>query len=84
VRALGLSDDALFTTEMISPAVAETKLKAKAGLTKDAAADIVNAIAVKPPGGKSLVRTSDKREALPSDADAFEDDDEFVPRKRRN
>jgi hypothetical protein len=84
LRALGLSDDALFTTEMISPAVAETKLKAKAGLTKDAAADIVNAIAVKPPGGKSLVRTSDKREALPSDADAFEDDDEFVPRKRRN
>lgn len=82
LKALGLSDDAIFKTEMISPAQAEEKLKKKTGLKKDEAAKLVNAIAVKPPGGKSLVRVSDKRAALASDADAFEDDDEFVPRKR--
>jgi hypothetical protein len=82
LRALGLSDDALFKTEMISPAQAEEKLKKKTGLKKDEAAKLVNAIAIKPPGGKSLVRTSDNRVALASDADAFEDDDEFIPRQR--
>jgi len=82
LKALGLSDDAIFVESMISPAQAEEKIKKKTGLKKDEAAKLVNAIAVKPPGGKSLVRVSDKREALSSDADAFEDDDEFVPRKR--
>lgn len=82
LKRLGFTDDMIFKSEMISPAQAEEKLKKKAGLKKDAAADIINTIAVKPPGGKSLVRTSDKRDALASDADAFEDDDEFVPRSR--
>jgi hypothetical protein len=82
LRSLGLKDSAIFTQEMISPAVAEAKVKAKAGLTKDAAANIINAIAVRPPGTISLVRANDRREALASDTDAFEDDDEFVPRQR--
>lgn len=83
LKKLGLKDSAIYKQVIISPAQAEDKIKAKSGLTKADAAKLVNAIAVKPPGGKSLVRTSDKREALPSDAEAFEDDDEFVPRKRR-
>jgi len=82
LKSLGLKDGAIYTLSMISPAQAEEKLKAKTGLKKEEAAKLVNALAVKPPGGKSLVRTSDKRPALASDADAFEDDDEFVPRKR--
>ncbi len=82
LKALGMKDGAIYTQSMISPAQAEEKLKTKLGLKKAEAAELVNAVAIKPPGGKSLVRTSDKREALASDASAFEDDDEFVPRKR--
>lgn len=82
LRKLGLKDGAIYDQVIISPAVAEEKVKARTGLKKEDAAKLINAIAVKPPGNKSLVRTSDKRPALPSDADAFEDDDEFVPRKR--
>lgn len=82
LKELGLKDGALYTQDMISPAQAEDKLKLRLGLKKDAAAKLINAVAIKPPGGKSLVRTSDKREALASDADAFLDDDVFVPRSR--
>lgn len=83
LKRAGLRDGAIYDQQIISPAEAEKRLHAKAGLSKDEAAKVVNALAVKPPGAKSLVRLSDKREALPSDADAFADDDEFVPRKRR-
>lgn len=83
LKRLGLKDGAIYDQVILSPAQAEAKLHAKTGLTKDAAAKLVNSLAVKPPGSKSLVRASDKRPALPSDADAFLDDDEFVPRKRR-
>ena len=76
LKALGLKEGALWKTELISPAQAEAKLHAKAGLSKDQASKVVNAVAVKPPGKKSLVRASDKREALPSDGDVFMDDED--------
>lgn len=76
LRKLGLHEDAIYKLDMISPAQAEEKLVAKTGLKKDAAAKLINALAIKPPGGKSLVRTSDNRKALPSDGDIFDDDDE--------
>jgi hypothetical protein len=82
LKRRGLRDGAIYDQVIISPAEAEKRLHAKAGLTKDESAKIVNSLAVKPPGPKSLVRASDTREALASDADAFLDDDEFVPRKR--
>lgn len=77
LRRLGLKDTAIYEQSMISPRQAEDKLHAKAGLSKESAAKIVNSLAVKPPGPKSLVRTSDNRPALASDADAFLDDDPF-------
>lgn len=77
LRSWGLSDAAIFDQSILSPAQAEAKLHAKAGLSKDAAAKLVNSLAFKPLGSKSLVRTSDSREALASDADAFLDDDPF-------
>jgi hypothetical protein len=77
LKRLGLKDGAIYEQSIISPAEAEKRLHAKAGLSKDAAAKLVNSLAVKPPGKKSLARASDKREALASDADAFEDDDPF-------
>jgi hypothetical protein len=77
LRRLGLKESAIYDQTMISPRQAEDKLHAKTGLSKDAAAKIVNSLAVKPLGSKSLVRTSDNRSALPSDADAFLDDDPF-------
>jgi hypothetical protein len=80
LKKLGLKDGAIYDQVIISPAQAEEKIKAKAGLKKEDAAKIINAIAVKPPGAKSLVRTSDKRPALASDADAFMDDDPFERR----
>ncbi|HLP69144.1 MAG TPA: DUF2800 domain-containing protein [Rhizobium sp.] len=76
LKKLGLKDGAIFVESMISPAQAETKLVAKAGLSKDAAAKIVNTLAIKPPGPKSLVRVSDKRAALPSDGSVFDDDED--------
>lgn len=75
LRRYGLKDAAIFKEVMISPAQAETKLVAKTGLSKSAAASIVNTLAVKPPGPKSLVRVSDNRKALPSDAHVFDDED---------
>lgn len=82
LKRLGLTDGAIYNQTMISPAQAEDKIKLKTSLKKADAAKLVNAIAVRPPGGKSLVRSSDKREALTSDSEAFLDDDEFIPRKR--
>jgi hypothetical protein len=79
----GLKDGAIFEQVIISPAEAEKRLHAKAGLSKDESATVVNSLAFKPPGPKSLVRASDNRPALASDADAFLDDDEFVPRERQ-
>ncbi len=76
LKRYGLKDSAIFTESMISPAQAEAKLVAKAGLSKSAAASIINTLAIKPPGPKSLVRLSDKREALPSDALVFDDEDD--------
>lgn len=78
----GLKDAAIYDQVIISPAEAEKRLHAKTGVSKKEAEAIVNALAFKPPGPKSLVRASDTRPALASDADAFEDDDPFVPRKR--
>lgn len=77
LRAMGLRDGAIYDQAIISPAEAEKRLHSKAGLSKEAAAKIVNSVAVKPRGAKSLVRTSDKRNALPKDGDAFKDDDPF-------
>jgi hypothetical protein len=82
LKRQGLKDGAIYDQVIISPAEAEKRLHAKAGLSKDEAKTIVNDLAIKPPGPKSLARLSDNREALASDADAFSDDDEFVPRKR--
>lgn len=76
LKALGINPDALWKTDFISPAQAEALLHAKAGLSKDEASKVVNAVAVKPLGKKSLVRASDKREALPSDGDVFADDED--------
>lgn len=83
LKKLGLKDSVIYTQSIITPAQAEKALHAKAGLSTAVAGKLVNRLAVKPPGAKSLVRASDKREALPSDAVYFEDDDEFVPRNRR-
>ena len=77
LRRAGLKEGAIYELSLISPAEAEKRLHARAGLTKKDAAKIVNSLAVKPPGAKSLARASDPREALPSDADAFLDDDPF-------
>jgi hypothetical protein len=74
----GLRDGAIYDQVIISPAEAEKRLHAKAALSKDEAKAIVNDLAYKPPGPKSLVRISDNREALASDAEAFLDDDPFV------
>jgi hypothetical protein len=76
LKRLGLKDGAIYTESMISPAEAEKKLHAKAGLSREQAAKVVNALAIKPPGGKSLVRTSDNRKALPSDGHVFDDDED--------
>lgn len=76
LRGYGLKDSALFKEAMISPAQAEAKLVAKAGLSKSAAASIVNTLAFKPPGPKSLVRVSDKRKALSKDSEVFNDDED--------
>ncbi len=76
LRKLGLHEDVIYKLDMISPAQAEERLMAKAGLKKDAAAKLINALAIKPPGGKSLVRVSDNRKALASDGEVFADDDE--------
>jgi hypothetical protein len=83
LRRQGLKDGAIYDQVILSPAQAEEKLHAKLGLPKKEAKAIVDSLAFKPPGPKSLARASDNRPALASDADAFEDDDEFVPRKRR-
>jgi hypothetical protein len=80
LKKLGLKDSQIYDMTMISPRQAEEKLHAKTGLSKKDATKIVNSLAVKPPGPKSLVRTSDNRPALPSDADAFLDDDPFERR----
>jgi hypothetical protein len=82
LRCQGLKDGAIYDQIILSPAQAEEKLHAKLGLPKKEAKAIVDSLAYKPPGPKSLARVSDNRPALASDADAFEDDDEFVPRKR--
>lgn len=74
LKKLGLRDGHIYEQTIISPAEAEKRLHAKCGLTKDAAAKLVNSLAIKPPGGKSLVRTIDKRDALPSDGSVFDDD----------
>jgi hypothetical protein len=76
LRRHGLKEGAIYTMDIISPAVAEAKLHAKAGLSKAQAGKIVNSLAVKPPGKKSLVRASDRREALASDGDVFVDDED--------
>lgn len=76
LRRLGLKDGAIYKTEMLSPAQIEAKLHAKAGLTRAQAGKVVNAMAIKPPGKKSLVRASDKRPALPSDGSVFDDDED--------
>lgn len=76
LKGWGLKDGAIYEQVIVSPAQAEAKLHAKAGLSKDAAAKLVNSLAYKPPGNKSLVRTSDKREALPSDGSVFDDDED--------
>lgn len=83
LKKQGLRDGAIYDQVIISPAEAEKRLHAKAGFSKKEAKAIVDALAYKPPGPKSLARVSDNRPALASDADAFEDDDEFVPRERR-
>jgi hypothetical protein len=83
LRRQGLKDGAIYDQVILSPAQAEEKLHAKLGLPKKEAKAIVDSLAYKPPGPKSLARVSDNRPALASDADAFEDDDEFVPRKRK-
>lgn len=75
LKRLGLRDGAIYQSTIISPAEAERKLHAKAGLSREQSAKVVNSLAVKPPGSKSLVRNSDRREALPSDADVFLDDE---------
>lgn len=75
LRRLGLHEDAIYDQAIISPAQAETKLVVKTGLSKDAAAKVINALAIKPPGKKSLVRISDSRRPLASDGDIFDDED---------
>lgn len=76
LKRRGLKDGAIYDQVILSPAQAEAKLHAKAGLSKEAAAKLVNSLAYKPPGNKSLVRASDRREALPSDGSVFDDDDD--------
>lgn len=75
LKKLGLKDGAIYTESIISPAQAEEKLHAKAGLSKEEAANAVNVLAFKPRGSRSLVRSSDKREARLTSADVFADDD---------
>lgn len=76
LRRQGLKDGAIYDQVILSPAQAEAKLHAKAGLSKSEAAELVNSLAYKPPGNKSLVRASDNREALPSDGSVFDDDED--------
>jgi hypothetical protein len=75
LKKAGLKDSAIFTTEMISPAEAEKKLHSKAGLSTEEASKLVNSLAVKPRGNRSLVRASDNRPAAINSGDVFEDDD---------
>lgn len=82
LKRQGLKDGAIYDQAIISPAQAEERLHAKVGLSKKEAKAIVDDLAFKPPGPKSLARITDNRPALASDADVFEDDDEFIPRKR--
>lgn len=76
LRKAGLKDSAIFVTDVISPAEAERKLHAKAGLATDEAAKVVNSIAVKPQGNRSLVRVTDTRGEALNSGDAFADDDD--------
>lgn len=76
LRKAGLKDSAIFVTEVISPAEAERKLHAKAGLATDEAAKVVNSIAVKPQGNRSLVRVTDARGEALNSGDVFADDDD--------
>jgi hypothetical protein len=79
LKQQGLKDGAIYDQVIVSPAQAEERLHAKTGLSKKEAKAIVDSLAFKPPGPKSLARESDNRSALASDADAFLDDDPFVP-----
>lgn len=69
----GLDREDCFETKMISPARLEKKLHHKAGHKLKAAAKLLEALVVKPPGQKTLVQLVDKRSALPSDGDVFTD-----------
>lgn len=76
LKSYGLTDEAIYEEDIISPATAEKKLHAKAGLSKEEAAKVVNSLAIKPQGSRSLVRVTDVRKAAISSGDAFADDDD--------
>lgn len=76
LKEAGLKDSSIFTLDMISPAEAERKLHGKAGLSTEEAAKLVNSLAVKPRGNRSLVRRTDNRPAAIKSGDVFADDDE--------
>ncbi len=72
----GLKESALYTMDMISPAEAEKKLHGKAGLSSEDSAKLVNSLAIKPRGNRSLVRVSDNRSEVIKSGDVFADDDD--------
>lgn len=76
LKRAGLKDSSIFTTDMISPAEAEKKLHGKAGLSTEEAAKLVNSLAVRPRGNRSLVRRTDTRPAAIKSGEVFADDDD--------
>lgn len=76
LKRAGLKDSSIFTIDMISPAEAERKLHGKAGLSTEDSAKLVNSLAVKPRGNRSLVRVTDNRAAALKSGDVFADDDD--------
>ncbi len=69
----GLPPSMCYQTDFISPAEAERRLRAKAGIKLKDAKKVVNSLTVMPPGKKALALINDKRDDLGNDADVFED-----------
>jgi hypothetical protein len=73
----GMNAKQLHVKEFISPAKAEELLR-KTGLTKKAAAQLLDSVVTRPPSRQTLVPIKDEREAIESPASVFDDlDDEL-------
>lgn len=73
LRRLGLEVDDLYKEVMLSPAAVEELVHAKLKLSKKASAELIAHLVEKPKGRPTLALLRDKRAALPSSKDAFDD-----------